>query len=51
MAFLDRPQTPRGPKTGQKGPFAGTHRKNGIDGLEATEIGLVLPVGVFRIDS
>ena len=45
------PQTPRGPKKGQKGPFGATHGKNGIDGLEATEICLVLPVGVFRIDS
>ena len=51
LAFLDRPQTPRGPKKGQKGPFAGTHGKNGIDRLEATKICLVSPVGVFRIDS
>ena len=51
LAFSDRPQTPRGPKKGRKGPFGATHGKNGIDGLEATEISVVLPVGVFRIDS
>ena len=51
LTFSDWPQTPMGPKKGQKGPFGATHRKNGIDGLEATEICLVLPVGVFRIDS
>ena len=51
LAFSDRPQTPQGPKKGQKGPFGATHWKNGIDGLEATEISVVLPVGVFRIDS
>ena len=51
LVFSDQPQTPPGPKKGQKGPFGATHGKNGIDGLEAIEICLVLPVGVFGIDS
>ena len=50
-AFPDRPQTPWGKKKGKKGPCGATHGKNGIDGLEATKISVVLPVGVFRIDS
>ena len=53
-AFSDRPHTHRDrkkKKKGQKGPFGATHGKNGTDGLEATEICFVLPVGVFWIDS
>ena len=42
-------QDPPGPKKGQKGPFGATHMKNRIEGLKATEILLVPPIGVFRI--
>ena len=49
LAFSDRPLTPRGPKKGQKGPFGATHAKNGIDRVEANEISVVLPLGVFKI--
>ena len=38
------PWIPMGPKKGQKGPFEATHGKNGIDGLEATEICFVYPL-------
>jgi len=49
LAFSDRPLAPRGPKKGQKGPFGATHAKNGIDRVEANEISVVLPLGVFKI--
>ena len=49
LAFSDRPWTPRGQKKGQKGPFGATPGKNGTDRLEANEILVDLPSGVFRI--
>ena len=43
LPFSDQTWIPCGPK---KGPFGATDRKNG---LEATEVCFILPLGVFRI--
>ena len=42
---------PQGPKNGQNGPFRAISGKNRINGCDATEISVILPVGIFRIDS
>ena len=41
---------PWGPKNGQNGPFRATGGKNRIDGCDGTEISVVLPLGIIRID-
>ena len=41
---------PWGPKNGRNGPIRATGGKNRIDGCDATEISLVLPLGIVRID-
>ena len=41
---------PWGPKNGRNGPFRATGGKNRIDGCDGTEISVVLPLGIIRID-
>ena len=41
---------PWGPKNGRNGPIRATGGKNRIDGCDGTEISLVLPLGIVRID-
>ena len=44
------PYWPPGPKNGRNGPLQAFGGKNRIDGCDATEISLVLPLGIVRID-
>ena len=51
LAFSDWPQAPKGPKTGQKGPFGAINGKTRIIDCKGTEMVLILPVETFWIDS